>query len=110
MKKVCAASAVVAVLAGCEASEVTQPPVEVSIKSTVPTGRVLGFTEPVFRTHLRKDGRQSEVIGARCSFDSAEVSGSFVTPAIVRMPIFKGQPTTLRVACTAPELAGNREV
>ncbi|MEL6620257.1 MAG: hypothetical protein AAFP16_15375 [Pseudomonadota bacterium] len=110
MNKFHAALAAVVVLAGCEAAEVTQPPVEVSIKSTVPSERILGFTEPVIRAYVRKDGNQSEIIGARCTFDSAEISGDLVTPAIVRMPIFKRQPTTLRMACATPELAGNRNI
>jgi len=95
-------------LAGCEYADVTQAPVEVTMKTS---GRqVLGFTEPTLRTFVRKDGKQSEVIGARCTFDSAELSGSAVTPAIVRLPIVKGQPTPLRIACSAPELAGTRTV
>ncbi|WP_299699317.1 hypothetical protein [uncultured Tateyamaria sp.] len=95
-------------VAGCDYAEVTQAPVEVSMKTS---GRqVLGFTEPTMRTFVRKDGNQSEVVGARCTFDSAELTGSAVTPAIVRMPIFKGQPTALRVDCKAPGLSGKQTV
>lgn len=94
-------------LAGCMASvPVTQPPVNVAVKSSSANRPIFGFTEPVVRSFIKEDGNRKEVAGARCKLDSAEFSTTLITPSIVRMPIVKGQPTAMSITCNTANLAG----
>ncbi|WP_264213460.1 hypothetical protein [Leisingera thetidis] len=108
---------------GCmQYAPVEQPPVTVAFKAAHTASRVTGYSEPVMRTFInvideeakkRADHasvnratagvERKEVTGAACTLDSAEVSASFTTPAIVRLPKFKGRPTPLRVTCRTPD-------
>ncbi len=102
-------------LSACmEHAEVTAPPVTVSLKTPdVTTSRVHGFKELTFRTHkvLDKEKQKAtggvasssnlqEIVGARCTIESAEFTATFITPAKVNMPTLKRRPTKAYITCT----------
>ncbi|KIC14493.1 hypothetical protein [Leisingera sp. ANG-Vp] len=115
---------------GCmQYAPVDQPPVAVAFKTDHIASRVTGYTEPVVRTfffELNAEERKqlalsginrsnvsndrTEVAGVACTLDSAEFSASFTTPAVVRLPKFKGRPTPLRVNCRTPEQEAETKV
>lgn len=43
-----------------------------------------------------------EVPGARCELSAAEYKAEFTTPAKVRVPLYRGQSSTLAVSCEKP--------
>ncbi len=110
------------VLSACASdAPITQPPIEIGLKNAGVQERVVGYTEPIVRTFVPKEQsadeklisasnpnasapgiKRTEIIGATCSLDSAEVKGTFTTPAIIRVPKFQGRPTTMRVKCETP--------
>ncbi|WP_421704445.1 hypothetical protein [Aliiroseovarius sp.] len=93
-----------------QGAEVTAPPVSMAVKPGVPAERITGYREPILRSFIEQDGQEAEVVGARCTLDSAELSGEFVTPAYVRLPTMKGKPTPLHISCTTGEQTGTRKV
>ncbi|WP_293573503.1 hypothetical protein [Phaeobacter sp.] len=81
--------------------------------------RVKGYKELAFRTHVVLDkeklattgGQPSsdnlrEVVGARCTVESAEFKAAFTTPATVNVPVFKGRPTKAYVQCNGGAQSG----
>lgn len=55
------------------------------------------------RTYTNKSDGQVEIPGAACTLSAADYSATMQTPARVRVPLYRGQSSTLAVAC---ELAG----
>ncbi len=121
--------AILALGACSEASSIKTPPVEVGLKNaSVNQQRILGVTEPVVRTFIReeeentqqgfsgasdvevKNSKKIEIVGALCTLDSGELSASFTTPAVLRVPKFKGKPTKLRINCQKGDLKTDFEV
>ena len=97
-------------LAGCMQSvPVTQPPVNVAVKASSAERQIFGFTEPTVRSFVKEGNTRKEVAGARCTLDSAEFRTSLITPAIVRMPIVKGRPTSMRISCDAGSMKGAKQ-
>lgn len=110
--------AVVAILAGCA------KPMEVSsITEIKPTtgSRGVDVHEPKrqtgqagvpefagdqlleIRTFASKEGSgETEVAGATCSLSAADFAATMQTPAKVRVPLYRGQSSTLAVACEMP--------
>ena len=113
--------AAAAFLSGCmQNAPISGPPVEMALKTPqVNSARILGYNEPIIRTSVivtseqkkraaasssnpnSYKGERREIAGAACTADSAELSASFTTPATLRIPKFKGKPTTLRITCRA---------
>lgn len=104
--------------------EITSPPVSASIKNpSINSSRVTGYKKVSIRTFALKEGatlkdtggvpshsNSEEVTGARCTLESAELSASFVSPAFVNLPKFKGKPTDLHISCTLAEQSGSTDV
>lgn len=109
MKNVCLVTVLGLFLAGCaNVVEISQPPVSLDLRSEVAKARVVRHEDQYVRTFVREDKSVKEVLGAKCSVASAELKGSFVTPVLVHVPVFKGKPTALRVVCDAGTLAGEK--
>ncbi|MBT3140590.1 hypothetical protein DS909_01540 [Phaeobacter gallaeciensis] len=90
--------------------------------------RIQGVTNPVVRTFSREEeentqqgfsgvsdvgannSQKIEIVGALCSLDSVELSANFTTPAVLRVPKFKGKPTKLRIKCQKGDLKTDFEV
>lgn len=49
-----------------------------------------------------ENGGQVEVAGASCTLSAAEFSATMPTPAKVRVPLYRGQSSSLAVACEMP--------
>ena len=55
------------------------------------------------RTYVYKqDQGDTEVPGANCTLSAAEYSATMTSPAKVRVPLYRGQSSTLAVACEMP--------
>ena len=55
------------------------------------------------RTYTYKeDSGEVEIAGATCSLSAADYSATMQTPAKVRVPLYRGQSSTLAVACELP--------
>jgi hypothetical protein len=55
------------------------------------------------RTYTNKDGNGDvEIAGASCSLSAADFSATMQSPAKVRVPLYRGQSSTLAVACEMP--------
>jgi hypothetical protein len=55
------------------------------------------------RTYTYKDDSgEVEIAGATCSLSAADYSATMQTPAKVRVPLYRGQSSTLAVACEMP--------
>lgn len=55
------------------------------------------------RTYVRSDGGpDAEVAGAQCALTAADYSATMTTPAKVRVPLYRGESSTLSVACELP--------
>ncbi|MCB1505796.1 MAG: hypothetical protein KDJ47_12540 [Hyphomicrobiaceae bacterium] len=50
----------------------------------------------------KQDQGDTEVRGANCSLSAAEYSATMTTPARVRVPLYRGQSSTLAVSCEMP--------
>ncbi len=58
------------------------------------------------RAYTFQDGSgEVEVSGATCTLSAAEFSATMQTPAKVRVPLYRGQSSTLAVACEKPGFA-----
>lgn len=112
MKRLFTSLLILGLLAGCaeNMAAITNDPITMQPISENAVSRIVRYEDQYVRTFVSEDTKVNEVVGARCSASSAELKGAFVTPSIVRMPIFKGKPTSLRVSCTGGKLAGNRTV
>lgn len=71
--------------------------------------RVAGHSVPEFageqllpvRTYISKEGQGlTEVAGAQCSLKGPEFSAEAVTPAIVRVPLYREQSSALSITCS----------
>lgn len=112
-------------LAGCmQGAEPKGPPIEPTLKNpAISQNRIVGYTEPVMRTFVSVadeekqvaaaqadtpyPAKSKEVTGLACRLDSAELKASFVTPAVVRLPKFKGKPTKIHLNCASENLEGD---
>ena len=55
------------------------------------------------RTYTYKDDSgEAEIAGASCSLSAADFSATMQTPAKVRVPLYRGQSSTLAIACEMP--------
>ena len=55
------------------------------------------------RTYIVKDGQgQVEIAGVACVVSAADFSANTVTPAKVRVPLYRGQSSALAVSCDKP--------
>lgn len=55
------------------------------------------------RTYASKEGSgEVEIAGANCSLSAADFNATMQTPAKVRVPLYRGQSSTLAVACELP--------
>ena len=55
------------------------------------------------RSYVLEDGKgQVEISGADCQISAADFTASAVTPAKVRVPLYRGQSSTLGVSCEKP--------
>ncbi len=111
-------------LAGCEAAEITTPPVNVvpNIKSNavgldVYAGpRRRGNPVPRFRgqevvqvrsSGLSKDGVRSELSGVPCKMDSGVYTASFTTPANIVVPDYGPNSPAIFVRCATDTQSGS---
>ena len=97
-----AASASLFVLTACQpGSDITQKPVNFTMKNEASAKRIVKHNDLDVRTYVRKGSKHVEIKGARCNMESAEMSATFITPATVNFPVFKAKPTRLRIDCVA---------
>jgi hypothetical protein len=55
------------------------------------------------RTYTSKEGTgETEIAGATCELSAADFAATMQTPAKVRVPLYRGQSSTLAVACEVP--------
>lgn len=54
------------------------------------------------RTYKNTDEGQVEMAGATCSLSATDFSANMQTPAKVRVPLYRGQSSTLAVTCEMP--------
>lgn len=58
------------------------------------------------RTYIEKEGQGTvEVSGANCTLSAAEYTATMQSPAKVRVPLYRGQSSSLAVACEMPGYA-----
>lgn len=102
-------------LAGCVSPlEVTQPPVQATLRPGVSTDRIAGSVTTTVRSTTGHDKDQREFAGAVCTLQSDEITARFTTPAKVILPKFRqraefpnrGRPTEARIQCTAQGKTG----
>ncbi|MBY6047653.1 hypothetical protein KUV47_04225 [Vannielia litorea] len=109
MKAQIAATAALLTLSACmSGAPVTQAPVTARAKHASINDRILGFSEPVLRSYVGKGSKRKEVVGARCTLDSAEFTmPPLTTPVTLRLPELKGKPTPLRISCQSASGEGD---
>ncbi|OED47818.1 hypothetical protein [Leisingera sp. S232] len=120
-RKVALAFSFLVILSACmQNAEVTGPAATASLKNQgVTLPRVEGYKELTFRTHVILDkeklektgGHPSsdnirEVVGAKCTIESAEFKATFITPAKVNVPTLKRRPTNAYIKCAAGGRSG----
>ncbi|MBY6138185.1 hypothetical protein KUV26_01935 [Leisingera daeponensis] len=102
-------------------AEVSAPPVTAALKHEgITAPRVQGYKELTFRTHVILDKEKleetggypssdnmQEVVGAKCTIESAEFKAAFITPAKVNVPTLKRQPTDAYVKCATGSQSGD---
>lgn len=101
-----AALVAAAALAGCAQG------LPVTREVVVPGGRfeaIRGEAQVVVRSFVEEADGRREVGGARCDLATSLYSAALVTPARLYLPNFGPQSPDLRVACTAPGLAGTAQ-
>lgn len=92
---------------GCaHTADITTPPVEFEYADRFDQKRLLDQgTELPFRAYAKPEQGQGqkgpEIVGARCQMASKEFKAAFSTPAKITMPVIRGKPSVLTVACTA---------
>ncbi|SMX36535.1 hypothetical protein [Maliponia aquimaris] len=83
-------------------SEITTPPQTVTFTEARAQSAATGFTDTIFRSFrsTAKGTRDDqELIGLRCTLQGNGFKASFVTPAILRMPAYKGAADPASVTC-----------
>ncbi|MEL7255759.1 MAG: hypothetical protein AAGL23_16410, partial [Pseudomonadota bacterium] len=94
-------------LMGCaDVSDINTPPVEFEYAEQFDQKRLLDQgTELPFRAYAKPEQGQGqrgpEIVGARCQMTSQEFKAAFSTPAKVTLPVIRGEPSVMTVACTA---------
>jgi len=104
--KTLAACAVLAVLSACDQGlDIETPPATFTFSKGFDQSRLAEGVAIPFRTYEKSDSASKqtgdEIKGARCTLKSKELETSFVTPALVDMPVIKGKPSRLEVTCSA---------
>ncbi len=98
-------------LAGCDTNaDITSPPVAVAYSKNFDQTRLKAGAPIAVRTFLpREEGSSEEPVevkGASCELKSQEMHASFITPALVELPSFKGKPSIMHISCKAGDKAG----
>lgn len=57
-----------------------------------------------------EDKTLREIAGAVCTLSSSEMSIKVTTPSEIQLPVIKGEPKPLKVACTSGKLRANEEI
>lgn len=101
-------------IAGCtNFAEVTTPPQPVAYSSAAVQQATTKTNDTTFRSFAPGETENKagdELIGASCSMQGSGFGASFVTPAIVQMPQFKGAADPISVRCSANGQTGSNDV
>jgi len=100
-------------LVGCQGtSDIESPPVSLAYKNGFDQSRVKQGAVFAFRTFVPSESTDSkelkEIKGAKCKINSQEFQASFVTPALVQMPVINGKPSVMHMNCVAGGKKGSR--
>lgn len=119
MKKAVIASAMVATLSGCmQLADVESAPVSANVAASFPKDRLAKNTNEItvraFLPGEKPNTLGQEVIGAKCTLKSDELTATVITPQKVIVPGFKqakaypnrGVPGSLVVRCSTGKAKG----
>lgn len=85
---------------GTNYAPVTTAPVEVTYTQRAIATNIIRFATPTLRTgRWNAEGKREEITGAKCELLGTGIKASFVTPAIVRIPMHKGVPASVILTC-----------
>lgn len=101
MKNLMTGALALALLAGCTAQmPVETPPIDVTYTQKAASQGIVKFANPTLRTQrFGADGKRSEISGVACKLQGSGFNASYTTPAIVRIPMKAGPPSSLVVTC-----------
>lgn len=119
MKKIILMTSTVAMLSACaELAEPTAPPTSAALSATYPKERLgQNTSNTTIRTFIpsAEEGKPpTEVLGAKCTLVSDELTANVTTPQAVILPTFKqraefsnrGVPGAISVNCRTPGKSG----
>lgn len=89
-------------LMGCAEPPVTTPPVIMQFSSPQSAAKVNSYDLVTVRTVTGQFRNRRTVQGAACDVFGPGYSASFVSPAILQLPLYRGDTSDVRVACKAP--------
>lgn len=110
--KIAALTLPLMVLAGCSDSAlgIDSPPVSMDYSPDFDTKRVKYETSVAFRSYQPADDKSAEFAGAKCDAVTREFKASFETPAVVKLPVIKGRPSTMNVTCRSGDKTAGKIV
>ena len=109
-------------LAACAepALDIQSAPLSAEVKRSVQNERIGAYTRHAVRTYTvdPATGAQTEIAGAVCTLQSAELTLRVISPATVDLPSFvqrerfpnRGKPDNLTVTCRSDGIAGAQAI
>lgn len=84
---------------------------------TIPQDQSLGTYVANVRSFVMQGGDRVEVVGARCTLRSRDVTATVTTPALVHVPLYiqgarftdRGRPSKMTVTCKSAQGAGSED-
>lgn len=111
MKKLALSIIISTSLAACQNfAEVTTPPQPVNFTNAGVAQAAIGLDESTVRSFTqgeRSDKVGSEIVGANCNLQGNGFDATFITPAILQMPNFRGAADPVNVSCTVQGKTGS---
>ncbi|MGV6840670.1 MAG: hypothetical protein ACWA40_10805 [Planktomarina sp.] len=88
-------------LVGCGAPPVTTPPVAVQFSPPQNAAKVDSYDMITVRTVTGQFTKRQTVEGAACDIYGPDYTARFTSPAIVQLPLYRGDTSDVRVVCKA---------
>ncbi|MGB1236209.1 MAG: hypothetical protein ACPG5U_10790 [Planktomarina sp.] len=96
-------------LAACGQPAVTTPPVSMTFTSQAAQSGIDTFDLVTIRTTTGSFTNTRQVVGAQCEVFGTEYSAKFQSPAVLRMPLYRGRTSDARVVCRGNVNGATRE-
>lgn len=88
-------------LMGCGAPPVTTPPVAVQFSPPQNAAKANSYDLITVRTVTGQFSKRQAVNGAACDVYGPDYTAQFFSPAIVQLPLYRGDTSDVRIVCTA---------